>query len=145
MLRYFCYEAICCSHLVAPRKTKTPFVNAGTLGENFNSGLATHRCCNLIRWLPLQTYIPWNFHEPTPGVFDFEGQHDAEAFIRLAQQEGMYVLLRPGPYVCAEWDFGGLPAWLLDSSVTGTSLECWPQLLISPAHTFSVLDVLRRQ
>lgn len=72
--------------------------------------------------LPLQTYIPWNFHEPAPGVFDFEGQHDAEAFIQLAQAEGLYVLLRPGPYVCAEWDFGGLPAWLLDSSVTGNKL-----------------------
>eukprot|EP00892_Ulva_mutabilis_P010462 jgi/Ulvmu1/7789/UM004_0018.1 len=73
--------------------------------------------CNSV-----QTYIPWNFHEPAPGVFDFDGQHDAAAFIRLAQAEGMHVLLRPGPYVCAEWDFGGLPAWLLDQSVTGKPL-----------------------
>jgi beta-galactosidase len=67
----------------------------------------------------VQTYVPWNFHEPVPGVFDFRGQHDVEAFLRVVQDVGMYVLLRPGPYICAEWDLGGLPAWLLDSSVTG--------------------------
>lgn len=59
-------------------------------------------------------YIMWNYHEAQPGVFDFQsGNHDIEAFIRLCQVEGMWVLLRPGPYVCAEWDLGGLPWWLL--------------------------------
>jgi beta-galactosidase len=52
-------------------------------------------------------------HEPAPGKFDFSGQNDVAEFIREAQQEGLFVILRPGPYVCAEWDFGGLPAWLL--------------------------------
>jgi beta-galactosidase len=59
------------------------------------------------------TYMFWNLHEPQPGVFNFEGNLDAAAFLRMAQEEGLWVSLRPGPYVCAEWDFGGLPSWLL--------------------------------
>jgi len=69
-----------------------------------------------IRALGLNTicvYMFWNLHEPEPGVFNFEGNLDAVAFLRAAQEEGLWVLLRPGPYVCAEWDFGGLPSWLL--------------------------------
>ncbi|WP_201695043.1 beta-galactosidase [Paraburkholderia hiiakae] len=59
-------------------------------------------------------YIMWNYHESRSGVFDFEnGNRDIEAFIRLCQEEALWVLLRPGPYVCAEWDLGGLPAYLL--------------------------------
>ena len=61
----------------------------------------------------ISTYVFWNLHEPKPGVYDFSGQLDIAAFIRAAQEEGLYVILRPGPYVCAEWDLGGLPAWLL--------------------------------
>ena len=61
----------------------------------------------------VETYVFWNLHEPKPGKFDFSGQNDIAEFIREAQQEGLYVILRPGPYVCAEWEFGGLPAWLL--------------------------------
>lgn len=61
----------------------------------------------------VETYVFWDLHEPEPGKFDFSGQNDIAEFIREAQQEGLYVILRPGPYVCAEWDFGGLPAWLL--------------------------------
>jgi beta-galactosidase len=61
----------------------------------------------------VSTYVFWNMHEPRPGVFDFTGQQDIAAFIRLAKEEGLYVILRPGPYSCAEWDLGGFPAWLL--------------------------------
>ncbi len=61
----------------------------------------------------ITTYVFWNLHEPKPGVFDFSGQNDVAEFIRMARQEGLYVILRPGPYVCSEWDLGGLPAWLL--------------------------------
>jgi beta-galactosidase len=61
----------------------------------------------------ISTYVFWNVHEPSPGVYDFSGDHDVAAFIRMAQEEGLYVLLRPGPYSCAEWDFGGYPPWLL--------------------------------
>ncbi|TKC92487.1 beta-galactosidase [Trinickia terrae] len=59
-------------------------------------------------------YVMWNYHETSPGRFDFHSENrDIEAFIRLCQSEGMWVLLRPGPYVCAEWDLGGLPSYLL--------------------------------
>ena len=61
----------------------------------------------------ISTYIFWNVHEPKSGVYDFSGSLDVAAFIRTAQEEGLYVILRPGPYACAEWDLGGLPAWLL--------------------------------
>ncbi len=61
----------------------------------------------------ITTYVFWNVHEPRPGVFDFSGQNDVAKYIREAQQEGLHVILRPGPYVCAEWDLGGFPSWLL--------------------------------
>ena len=61
----------------------------------------------------VSTYVFWNMHEPRPGVYDFQGNRDLAAFIRMAQEEGLYVILRPGPYSCAEWDLGGYPAWLL--------------------------------
>lgn len=67
--------------------------------------------CNTIA-----AYIFWNYHEPVKGQFDFStGNHNIAAFIKIAQEEGMWVLLRPGPYVCAEWEFGGLPPYLLQT------------------------------
>lgn len=60
----------------------------------------------------IDTYIPWNFHEPQEGKWDFSGDKDVAAFVRLAGKTGLYVILRPGPYIGSEWDFGGLPAWL---------------------------------
>ncbi|MFC7265923.1 glycoside hydrolase family 35 protein [Streptomyces lutosisoli] len=61
----------------------------------------------------IETYVAWNVHEPRPGEFDFDGPNDVAAFIRAAGDLGLDVIVRPGPYICAEWDFGGLPAWLL--------------------------------
>ena len=61
----------------------------------------------------ITTYVFWNLHEPRPGVYDFSGQNDLAEYIREAQQEGLNVILRPGPYVCAEWELGGYPSWLL--------------------------------
>ncbi|WP_086314647.1 glycosyl hydrolase [Enterococcus sp. 7F3_DIV0205] len=61
----------------------------------------------------VETYIPWNIHEPVEGTYDFEGLKDIEAFVKLAQKMGLMVILRPSVYICAEWEFGGLPAWLL--------------------------------
>ena len=58
-------------------------------------------------------YLFWNMHEPQPGQFDWSGQADAAEFCRIAQQEGLWVILRPGPYACAEWEMGGFPSWLL--------------------------------
>lgn len=62
----------------------------------------------------VETYIPWNLHEPQEGVFDFSGNKDVVSFVRLAQKMGLMVILRPTPFICAEWEFGGLPAWLLN-------------------------------
>jgi beta-galactosidase len=58
------------------------------------------------------TYVFWNVQEPEKGRFDFSGNNDIAAFVRTAQQEGLWVVLRPSPYVCAEWEFGGYPYWL---------------------------------
>ncbi|XP_061576198.1 beta-galactosidase-1-like protein 2 [Cololabis saira] len=61
----------------------------------------------------LTTYVPWNLHEPERGTFNFQDQLDLTAYIGLAAELGLWVILRPGPYICAEWDLGGLPSWLL--------------------------------
>ncbi|KAK5890470.1 hypothetical protein CesoFtcFv8_013988 [Champsocephalus esox] len=61
----------------------------------------------------IQVYVPWNFHEVVQGVQNFTGDRDLEHFLDLANQTGLLVILRPGPYICAEWEMGGLPAWLL--------------------------------
>lgn len=58
------------------------------------------------------TYVFWNVHEPQKGVYDFSGNNDISAFVKTAQEEGLWVVLRPSPYVCAEWEFGGYPYWL---------------------------------
>jgi len=61
----------------------------------------------------ITTYVPWNIHERQKGEFNFEGFADLSRFIELVQSRGMFMILRPGPYICGEWDFGGFPAWLL--------------------------------
>lgn len=77
--------------------------------------------CNTV-----SVYIMWNYLEPENGVFDFKtGNHDIAEFIRLCQQEGMWVLVRPGPYVCAEWDFGGIPTYLL--KIPDIKIRCMDQ------------------
>jgi beta-galactosidase len=59
------------------------------------------------------TYVFWNLLEPEPGRWDFSGTNDLAAFVQAAREAGLWVVVRPGPYACAEWDFGGLPIWLL--------------------------------
>ena len=71
----------------------------------------------------LATYVFWNIHEPRPGVYDFSDNNDLAAFVKLAQVEGLRVLLRAGPYSCAEWEFGGFPAWLLKDPKMQTALR----------------------
>ena len=69
--------------------------------------------CKALGMNTICIYAFWNIHEQKPGEFDFSGQNDIAAFCRLAQKNGMYIMLRPGPYVCSEWEMGGLPWWLL--------------------------------
>lgn len=64
--------------------------------------------CNTV-----ETYVPWNMHEPQEGEYHFTGMYDLRKFIQTAGELGLYVILRPSPYICAEWEFGGLPFWLL--------------------------------
>ena len=71
------------------------------------------RMCRALGMNTICLYVFWNIHEQREGEFNFTGQNDIAAFCRLAQKNGMYVIVRPGPYVCAEWEMGGLPWWLL--------------------------------
>ncbi|MFS0613581.1 glycoside hydrolase family 35 protein [Lederbergia ruris] len=64
--------------------------------------------CNTV-----ETYVPWNVHEPKKGMFNFKGMYNIAEFISIAQELDLWVIIRPSPYICAEWEFGGLPAWLL--------------------------------
>ncbi|CAH3193164.1 unnamed protein product, partial [Porites evermanni] len=66
----------------------------------------------------VQTYVAWNMHEAKEGQYDFSGENDLLAFIQMANSAGLLVLVRAGPYICAEWDLGGLPAWLLKNYTT---------------------------
>ena len=69
--------------------------------------------CKALGMNTVCIYVFWNIHEQREGAFDFTDNNDVAAFCRLAQKNGMYVIVRPGPYVCAEWEMGGLPWWLL--------------------------------
>ena len=71
------------------------------------------KMCKALGMNTLCLYVFWNIHEQEEGKFDFTGNNDVAEFIRLAQENGLYVIVRPGPYVCAEWEMGGLPWWLL--------------------------------
>ena len=71
------------------------------------------KMCKALGMNAVCIYIFWNIHEQREGVFDFTGNNDVAEFCRLAQKNGLYVIVRPGPYVCAEWEMGGLPWWLL--------------------------------
>lgn len=73
--------------------------------------------CNTV-----ETYIPWNLTEPKKGEFNFEGICDFEKFLDTAQKLGLYAIVRPSPYICAEWELGGLPSWLL--AVPGLQPRC---------------------
>src|SRR3954454_2705199 len=80
------------------------------------------------------TYMAWNLHEPSPGQFDFSDMLDVRAYIKLVQELGMWAILRPGPYICAEWDFGGLPAWLIADP--GMRIRCMHQAYIDAVNRY---------
>jgi len=67
----------------------------------------------------ISTYVPWNIHEPREGQWEFSGERDIVKFVELANQMGLYVILRPGPFIGGDWDFGGFPAWLAGKSGIG--------------------------
>ena len=71
------------------------------------------KMCKALGMNTICIYVFWNIHEQREGEFDFTDNNDVAAFCRLAHKNGMYVIVRPGPYVCAEWEMGGLPWWLL--------------------------------
>lgn len=75
--------------------------------------------CKALGMNTICLYTFWNAHEPEPGKFDFSGQNDLREFIKLCAKNDMKVILRPGPYVCAEWEMGGLPWWLLKRRIYG--------------------------
>ncbi|MEH7251522.1 beta-galactosidase [Neobacillus niacini] len=86
----------------------------------------------------VETYVAWNLHEPEEGQFVFEGIADIERFIKTAEKVGLHVIVRPGPYICAEWEFGGFPYWLL--TVPNIKLRCYDQLYLEKVDAF--FDVL---
>ncbi|MBE6469633.1 MAG: beta-galactosidase [Coriobacteriaceae bacterium] len=92
----------------------------------------------------VETYIPWNMHEPKPGAFDFTGQLDLGAFLDEAASLGLWAIVRPSPYICAEWEFGGMPAWLLsDPLVRPRSRD--PRFLQRVASYYDALMPLLRR
>ncbi|XP_078085304.1 beta-galactosidase-like [Mustelus asterias] len=86
----------------------------------------------------IQVYVPWNYHETAPGVHDFSKSKDVVYFLTLAQELGLFVILRPGPYICAEWELGGIPAWLLQNSTINLRSSD-PDYLAAVDKWFSIL------
>lgn len=80
----------------------------------------------------VETYVAWNIQEPERGVFNFEGYGNIERFIELCRKHDLYVILRPGPYICAEWEFGGIPYWVLENPnmVIRSNNELWKKEVI---------------
>lgn len=89
--------------------------------------------CNCV-----ETYCAWNLHEPKPGEFDFSGRLDIEAFLQEAGKAGLMAIVRPGPYICAEWEFGGLPWWIQTDDTI--EIRCMNKAYIE--HFDNYLDVL---
>lgn len=80
----------------------------------------------------VMTYVPWNWHETKKGTFDFRSEgRDLARFIQLAQKHDLLVILRAGPYMCGEWEFGGLPAWLLENGTIALRTDAEPYVSLA--------------
>ncbi|QUH28654.1 glycoside hydrolase family 35 protein [Vallitalea guaymasensis] len=82
----------------------------------------------------VETYVAWNIHEPKEGEFNFEGIADITRFVKTAEELGLMVIIRPGPYICAEWELGGLPSWLL--KYTDIELRCYNRTYLDKVDSF---------
>lgn len=102
-----------------------------TVPESWEDRLKKLKACGFNT---VETYTSWNLHERREGEFDFSGILDIERFIETAEKTGLYVIIRPGPYICAEWDLGGLPSWLL--SYPDIALRCNDPLYLSKVEPY---------
>ncbi|MDR3185419.1 MAG: beta-galactosidase [Christensenellaceae bacterium] len=106
-----------------------------TIPQYWRDRLSKLKACGLNT---VETYVCWNLHEPQKGKFNFEGMLDLVEFIKTAQELDLFVIVRPGPYICAEWDFGGLPAWLL--ATNDLNIRCFDERYLKHVKDyFSVL------
>lgn len=91
----------------------------------------------------LETYIAWNMHEPEEGKFVFDGNLDIDAYLTICEELGLNVIIRPGPYICAEWEFGGFPWWLL--KYENITLRAYDEVYLSKVRRYytKLFDILR--
>lgn len=92
----------------------------------------------------VETYVPWNLHQPTREVFHTHDELDLSSFLRLAQELGLHAIVRPGPYICAEWEFGGLPAWLLEDPRMQVRCMYPPYLQAVEAYFGHILPLVKK-
>ncbi len=86
----------------------------------------------------VETYVPWNLHEPVEGTFCFDGMADIEGYIKIARSLDLFIIVRPGPFICSEWDGGGLPSWLLN--YPDMAIRCHHEVYLSKVDAF--FDIL---
>lgn len=91
----------------------------------------------------VETYTCWNLHERKEGKFDFSGNLDLDKYLKTAEELGLYVILRPGPYICSEWDMGGLPSWLL--AIEGMQIRCYHEGFLEKVRNYyrKLFEVVR--
>lgn len=93
----------------------------------------------------VETYVPWNMHEPKKGQFTSEGTLDLERFLDVSEELGLYAIVRPSPFICAEWEFGGLPAWLLEENVRVRSSDENYLKLVDNYYAYLLPKLAKRQ